>query len=326
MFLASNRQALLKQSVDYLPIGDFETEKNGIWGAGNAVHLAKALAKEDPVSFRDKPVADFFQAISDSSSDRGIISSEFFAYSNPKSLLEIVTRIREMGISVRAFYLIREQVQLLSAIYMQQVKTLQCTEGPLDFIRNAYPKLIWLRYQTFFARMADIFGRDNLNCGIFDSANMSLDELLQFSLDALAITTEDLNCALGEINTSLAPQDVPIMLFLNKLGPRKRFSDTIIKNANQLGLANFGRSHNIFPLVLVKEIRDFFAGENNAFATNYFKRDQLFPSPTPSEPADLSLEALTNKDLIAFFGGLLVRYDERIAALEEKLAKLGPLP
>ena len=66
----------------------------------------------------------------------------------------------------------------------------------------------------------------------------------------------------------------------------------------------------------------FFAQENAKIAKQYFHRDELFSArPLQGEHQDVSVDDLSTSDLIAFFGGLLVRYDDRLAALEARLGK-----
>ena len=114
------------------------------------------------------------------------------------------------------------------------------------------------------------------------------------------------------------------MLILNRFRPRMRFSDAVIENAAQIGSAASGQIHNILPHSLVAEIEQYFALENSEIARDYFHREELFAAvPLQGEHQSASVENLSMADLIAFFGGLLVRYDDRLTALEGRLAKLN---
>ena len=59
-------------------------------------------------------------------------------------------------------------------------------------------------------------------------------------------------------------------------------------------------------------------------AEDCFQRTRLFPPRASlSEQERVSIDSLSTADLIGFFGGLLVRYDERLASLENRLVKLS---
>ena len=112
------------------------------------------------------------------------------------------------------------------------------------------------------------------------------------------------------------------MLLLNRFRPRMRFSDAVIENAAQFGSAASGQIHNFVPRALVAEMDRFFTQENAKLARQYFHREELFSGGAlQGEPQDVSVDDLSMSDLIAFFGGLLVRYDDRLAALEARVAK-----
>ena len=114
------------------------------------------------------------------------------------------------------------------------------------------------------------------------------------------------------------------MLLVNRFHPRMKFSDMVIDNAVQFGSAASGQIHNFLPHALVEEINGYFEAENADMAQDYFHRAELFPRRVlHSEQEHVSIDDLSMSDLIAFFGGLLVRYDERLVALESRLGKLS---
>jgi hypothetical protein len=101
-----------------------------------------------------------------------------------------------------------------------------------------------------------------------------------------------------------------------------KFSDLVIDNAVQFGSASSGHMHNFLPHDLVEEIDRYYDEENTRLAMEYFNRNGLFPSHTSAaEHEQVSVDSLSTTDLIGFFGGLLVRYDERLSVLEKRVAK-----
>jgi hypothetical protein len=325
VFLAKNRQTLLDKHVDYLSIGEIALGAAGKVSSGNGAYLSRCVLRAGaPARIADgeRYIREFFEAVQSSNADVGIISSELFADAEDQGLSAIIAELRNRGIVPRCFYFVRRQVQCLASAYMQQVKRHGCTEQPADYVRRAYKHIRFLRHHSFYLEQCDLFGSSNVMCRTYEAAIAIKKGLLYTMLNALSIDSEGLDFDVDDVNTSISTRELSIMLLLNRFHPRMKFSDMVIENAAQFGSAASGQVHNFLPHALVEEIDRYFADENVDIAREYFHRSELFaPLALQSGPQAVSVDGLSKPDLIAFFGGLLVRYDERLAALEERLSR-----
>jgi hypothetical protein len=327
VFLAKNRKALLNSDVDYLPIGEFALGAAGKVSSGNGAFLSRCLLPDEAsarIADGARHAQEFFEAVKNSSARLGLVSSELFIGADHDLMAELIGRLREMGITARCFYYIRSQVQLLASSYMQLVKRHGCTEGPADFIGREYRRRKYLKHHSFYLGFCGLFGRPNVLCRTYESAVQSPDGLFRGMMESLSIPADGLDFGVPDINTSVSTRDLCIMLLLNRFHPRMKFSDMVIENAVQFGTAASGQVHNFLPHALVRDIDKFFAEENARMAKDVFQRDELFPPRTLSgEQEHVSIDSLTMTDLIGFFGGLLVRYDERLVSLENRMKALN---
>ncbi len=325
VFFAKNAKALQRQSVDYLDISDIGLARAGNISSGNGAHLARSLYPPNHPFHVAEPnmhISTFFGALSESKAERIIISSELFADAERGRLGSLLNRLREQNYITSAVFYIRSQVQHLSSSYMQQVKRHGCTVQPDEYIRDSFRKIGHLKYFTFFTEMQKFFGNDRVYCRSYDEViatnrGIAVDFLATFGIDS-----SDLNLEVRDVNTSLSPKELAIMLLINRFAPRMQFSDLVVENAARFGSAASGGIHSVITSELRSEIEEFFREENRLLATSYFKRDDLF-SNIPIRPQErISVDELSNEDLVAFFGGLLVRYDGRLEHQAGRLAEL----
>jgi len=327
VFLAKNRKNLLKKNVDYLPIGEIRLGEAGKVSSGNGAFLSRSILPSGATaSIHDgeRYIQEFFEAVEGSDADIGIVSIELFFGADAEAFSDLNERLREMAITPRCFYFIRNQIQIVASGYMQLVKRHGCTEQPADYVAREYKRRKFLRYHSYYLTQCEAFGRQNVICRIYETAIEKENGLFHATLEALSITPEGLDFDTRDINTSMSTQDLCIMLLLNRFHPRMKFSDMVIENAVQFGSAASGQIHNFLPRSLVEEIYQYFAEENARMAKDCFDRAELFaPRASQSEQEQISIDSLSISDMVAFFGGLLVRYDERIAVLETRLGKLS---
>jgi hypothetical protein len=325
VFLAKNRKNLLKQGADYLPIGEIGLGVAGKVSSGNGAFLARSIlpaGSSARIEDGRRHIDAFFDAVNASKADIGIVSSELLVGADRGVMSDIIARLGEMSVIPRSFYFIRSQVQVLASGYIQLVKRHGCTELPADYIAREYKRRKSLKHYSYYLIQCELFGQPHVICRTYEAAMEASGGLFGTMLEALSIDSDDLNFETGDVNTSISTRDVCIMLLLNRFHPRMKFSDMVIDNAVQFGSASSGQVHNFLPQELVEEIDQYFANENARMATECFHREELFPPhPSSSEHEHISVNSLSASDLIAFFGGLLVRYDERLAALESKSAK-----
>jgi hypothetical protein len=325
VFLAHNVEGLMAKSVDYLPIGEIALGTAGKISSGNGGHLARCLLPQDApgrINEGERYIQEFVDAVRKSTAEIGIVSSELFVSANPEAMSAILTQLSDLGVLARCFYYIRDQVQSLSSAYVQQVKRHSCTEQPGDYVSRAYKNIRFLKHYTFYREQCDLYGSPNVVCRVYENATATDKGLFTAMLSALSISPGGLNFGVKDINTSISVRELGIMLLLNRLRPRMQFSDMVVENAVKLGSSASGQIHNLLPHSLVRDIWRYFADENTSMAKAYFLRQDLFPRmDVEEEPSEISVDDLSSRDLIAFFGGLLVQYDERLVVLERRLAE-----
>jgi hypothetical protein len=326
VFLARNREKLMASELDYFTIGDFTLGTAGNISSGNGSLVSRAvLPAGNPIGLEDAEphVAAFLAAIAASACARGLISSELFADADPVALARLVDRVRKLGITPKAFFYVRRQDQFLSSAYMQQVKRHQCIEYPEVYIRRIYRQVKYLRYNTFYNNMIGIFGPGNVMVRVYDRAVTSRSGLFTVFLQAIGIDENGLDLDVKDINTSLTTKNLLMMLLLNKFKPRMNFSDFLVENEITSGAMHSGVQHHLFSDTLAAEIDTFFRDENAGLATSYFHRPDLFDAIEHTGNAhSISRLSLSAEDAVSFLGGLLVRMDVRVAAIEAQIKTL----
>jgi hypothetical protein len=322
VFFARNRGRLIERGVDYLPIGDFASGNAGLISTGNGVFVARSLLPDGNASILDDPaphLGAFEQAVAASACETFLLSSEYFANADPARLKNWVEELRARGIAARLVYFIRAQDQLLSAMYTQFVKRSHCRETADEFAARVYKDRPHLRHASFHAGRCEGFGATNVRCLIYEETLTRPNGLFLMFLEAAGIDPAGLNFELDDVNTGLSAAEIAIMRRLNKYRPEMRFSDLLVQNARLAGMVP-GNVHRLLSAEMLNEVRAFFAGENAELARRCFGREQLFPCAEEAGPASVAPVSL--EEAIDVLGGLLVRYDERLTALESALARL----
>jgi hypothetical protein len=327
VFLARNHAALLARGVDYLEIGEFGLGVKGRISAGNGAYLARTLLAPDSparIPDPDRHRAEFHAAIARSTARIGIVSSELFIDARRAALEGLIGALRERGVTAKALYYIRRHDQFLASAYMQQVKRHGCTDSPETYARVAYRQHPFLKYRSFYGYLSEIFGPGNIVCRTYEGAVTQGDGLFRDTLAALGIAADGLAFEVPDVNTSLTPKEVAIMLLVNRYKPRMHFSDMVVENTISTGAMKAGMEHHILPQKLVAEVEAYFRDENQAMARDCFQREQLFRTPPYTGPVEaISTPSLSFEDLIGFFGGLMVRYDQRFVELDQRVVELG---
>jgi hypothetical protein len=328
VFFAKNREMLLAQSVDYLPTGQFELGTKGGITSGNAAQLARSLAPANsPLTINDREahIEEVFKALAASSSDTGLLSSEILSAIPESSLVRFAQQVEAKGIRVRLIFYVRSQLQLLVSGYIQHVKRARCTELPDDFVRRAYKTDHRLKYASYLQRLQNSFGVENVTCRVYEDARSSAGGLGTDFMKALGKNAVASDQVLDEVNNSLPPSDLAIMLLLNRYSPNIAFCDMVIENARLTGSAKTGMVHGLLSTGLYQEISAYFGPENETLARENFGREQLFPaSEEPTHCTFISPEDLSPKDVASFMSGIVVRFHARIANLERRMAMSTP--
>lgn len=330
VFFARNHAVLQARGVDYFRIGDFALGMAGNISSGNGSLVSRSLLPAgSPIGIGDgEPhLKALFAAIEGSTCERGLVSSEIFADADLPALTRLVDRVKQLGIVPHAFCFVRRQDQFLSSAYMQQVKRHQCTDYPEVHIRRIYRQIKYLRYGTFFRNMTEVFGTGNVTVRLYEEATSAKGGLFLAFLRAYGLDPGGFDIAVKDINTSLTARSLLMMLLLNKYKPRMNFSDFVVENEIASGAMQSGAQHQLFSDTLTAEVEAFFHDENAALAQEYFARAELYePAERTGNSQSISRLSLSVEDAVGFLGGLLVRMDTRLAALEAQVNTLKARP
>jgi hypothetical protein len=330
VFFARNHQVLLARGIDYFRIGDFGLGSAGNISSGNGSLVSRSLLPAgSPIGIGEAEphLKALFAAIEASTCERGLISSEIFADADLPALTRLVDRVRQKGITPRAFFFVRRQDQFLSSAYMQQVKRHQCIEFPEVHVRRLYRQVKYLRYASFFHNITAAFGAGNVTARVYEEAVATKSGLFLAFLRGFGIDPGGFDTDIKDINTSLTTRSLLMMLLINKYKPRMNFSDFVIENEIASGAMQSGAQHALFSDALAAEIEAFFHDENAALASEYFARPTLFePVERSGNAQSISRVSLSVEDAVAFLGGVLVRLDSRLATVEQQLSALKARP
>ncbi len=324
VFCAQNRKALLAQSLDYFELGDFALGARGKISSGNGAHLARSFLRPQGASYkpdRDQQLAGLDRKISASTCDTGLLSSEIFVFADDAALAEFSSWLAARGIALRFFYCIRDQVQFLTSSYIQQVKRHACTETCEQYVLRVYAKIAHIRYSKLFERLAKFASPDRIICKNYDDIRASEHGICDAFLGALGLDPGGLKFADASVNVSLNLTEIKIMLALNQLKPRMIFSDLLVENAARRGRKASDLTQQLLSRDTLERLERYFVDDNARFARAYFGRDELFTprDPLPAAQCDPSTEPALG-EVMEVLGGLLVRFDERLAALERRVS------
>jgi hypothetical protein len=329
VFLARSHEALRRQSFDYFRLGEFKKAGAGQISSGNGFLVARSLlALGDPSAATnpDQHLAALNRAIAASACETGLLSSEYFAHCPPERLKPWVASLRDAGITPKILYFIRAQDQLLSSMYVQYVKRSHCRETPEAYAARTYRDVPYLKHASFYQTQHDIFGPGNVVCRVYEHAVNTPNGLARTFLEAIGADPAGFPGETQNINLGLTPAELAIMRELNKYRPHSRLSDQLVQNAGMAGTASCGEVYRILPPAMVAEIRGYFASENAAMAKLCFDGAEIFPAAPLSNTPVANLDEISSHDLVNVLGGLLVRYDERIAHLESELNRSASRP
>jgi hypothetical protein len=325
VFCAQNRAALLSQSFDYFELGDFALGALGKISSGNGAHLARSFLRPRGASYRPDRAAQLAMVerkIAASSCETGMLSSEIFVFADDAALVEFSAWLAARDISLRFFYYIREQIQFLTSSYIQQVKRHACTETCEQYISRVYEKIAHIKYSKLFERLSRIASPDRIVCRNYDDTRTSPHGICEEFLSAFSLDARGLRFADAEVNVSLDLTEIKLMLALNKLKPRMVFSDLLVENATRKGRKTTDLAPQLLSSGTLQRLEEYFADDNARFANAYFGREVLFKPRDPGVEAQRAADAEPPLgEVLEVLGGLLVRFDERLASLERRLSR-----
>lgn len=322
--LAQSRKQLLKYGFDYLPMGDFNQAEQGHITSGNGAELARAyLNPEHPASMasrRGELTKKFREAISTASGD-AVLSSEFFS-ATPRPLLgELAAALSDLG-EVCLVFFVREQLNILASSYIQQVKRHMLTQYPDEYFSNwDRTKASMMFYHNYFERLAAMAQSATILAKPYELSKTHPAGLLGVFLDMIGVKVlaEDLP-ADSRINLSPSPQEIRLMIELNKHRPRMQFSDMLVEGSHTAGRSNIHAQHVILPPSFAEKIGDMFLADNEAFFRDISQTENIYNNAWNEENfIDLRKVKFAANDVIDILAGLLANMDRRLAKIESKL-------
>lgn len=318
VFLAKNAAKLKKEDLDYIELSDVSEAANGEITSGNAALFARTLLNEKHEAFycdNNDLIGRLFSYIENTSCEKILLSSEFFAVVPVKRIEELKIALIEKNVILKFIYYVRRQDQFLMSSYMQRVKRHGLTAFPEEFILNSYKNIPFLKYYSYAKKYEEVLGKKNLLPFIFENTRIHEKGLIGHFIEEILGYCPDWLEDNKSINTSPSPLELRMILASNQYNPRMRFSDFIIEDSIRRERSKKYQSHNIVSNETVHQVMDYFAEQNRKFCKKFTENETF---PTISDEKSVSLKDLnfTNEELMDVLSGLIVRYDKRLAKLE----------
>ncbi|UQB43259.1 hypothetical protein JX580_05125 [Thiomicrospira microaerophila] len=318
VFLAKNSEKLKAEDLDYIELSDINDAKNGQISSGNAALFARSLLNENHEAFyndTDDLQSKLYLLISNSSSEKILLSSEFFAVVPPNKIEKLKNDLLKKNIVLKFIYYVRRQDQFLMSSYMQRVKRHGCTDYPEDYILSNYKNIHFLKYYGYANLYVDVLGRENLYAFIYESTNKHPKGLVGHFVEKILGFCPDWITVQKSVNTSPSPLEVKFILSSNSYNPRMMFTDFIIEDSILKGRSAEYINHNIVSNEVVREVINYFNEQNKKFCEEFTEND-VFPEAEVRDFVNLKELIFSSEELMEIVAGLLVRYDKRLSRLE----------
>ncbi|WP_281826299.1 hypothetical protein [Jannaschia rubra] len=319
--LAQSRAALLNAGFDYLRMGDFALGEQGKISSGNGVGFARAyLPSHHPASLHAKKseqIEKVRRAISDA--ERNVIlSSEFFSVIPPILMRELVDDLSDVG-EVELVFFTREQVSFLASDYIQKVKRHGCSDFPQAYFANWHDYQGALKYHSYLQNLENACPNTRIMVKPYEHSKSHPAGLLGLLLDVAEISVPLADLAPDRpVNLSLSPQEICILVEMNKHHPRMQFSDIMVEASQRSGRSSIHSTHNILHPDFRREIRAFFKDDNQKLFAEFIRDENLYDSLRDDDVyVDLAALAFSARDVVDVFSGMLVDIDKRVSRLEQ---------
>ncbi|MDE4099381.1 hypothetical protein [Phaeobacter gallaeciensis] len=318
--LAQSRDTLVEHGYDYLPMGDFKEARQGRITSGNGAGLARAyLNPEHPASLasrRGELTQKFKDAIT-ASDHHVILSSEFFSAAPRLLLGKLVAELSDLG-EMHLVFFVREQLNALASNYIQQVKRHLLCQFPDEFFGKWDGYKIPMMYHSYFTQLTGHAPEARISAKPYELSRQHPAGLMGLFLEMIgtSVPTDALPSDTS-INLSPSPQEIRLMIEINKHRPRMQFSDMLVESSHMAGRAQIHSHHAILPPAFVREVSAFFQAENEAFFRDFAHSENIYWNAWNEEDfIDLRQVTFDATSVIDILSGLLVRLDQRLAKLE----------
>lgn len=320
--MAQGRGVLLPLGFDYLKTGAFELGRRGKISSGNGVGLAQAYLAprhESSIAHRRKEILDRYLEEIRATKQSVILSSEFFNAVPPKLLGELAEALSAEG-EVSLVYFVRDQLSLMASTYVQRVKRHGLTEFPEAFFANWDHFKPSLKYFSYLQMVAEAAPNARILARPYEAAQQTDGGLIGLFLQLLDLPCpEPLRSLDKPVNISPSPHEIRMLIEINKHRPRMEFSDMVVEASARAGRNLAQSSIAIMPPALRRDVRAFFAEENEAFFKQYLGSENLYTADASDQAfIDLSTMSFSATEVLMILSGLMIEMDRRIAELESR--------
>ncbi|SHF98046.1 hypothetical protein SAMN05444339_1333 [Loktanella atrilutea] len=321
---AQGRKNFLKHGYDYLNTGvDKKAEKGGI-SSGNGFELARAyMPQSHPSSLakQRKNITEKTRRAIHNTDCHVIISSEFFSATTRPLLGELAASFSDLG-EVNLAFFVREQTTALVSSYIQQIKRRGETKFPDEFSSDFdIQKQSMLLYNSYFTELSFHIDNANILAKPYELAKSNPAGVLGLFLDMIGakIPLEDLPVD-KRVNLSPSPQELRLLIEVNKHEPSKYFSDMVVELSYAAGRSNIYAPQVILPPEVAKKVKTLFHKENEDFFINFAKCNNIYDNEVDNSSyinlRDVTFDATVMVDV---FAGVLSRLDKRLEKLEQTI-------
>jgi hypothetical protein len=318
VFLAKNIDKLKKEGLDYIELSSVEDAKKGLISSGNGALLARSMLEKEHEAFHKDDVnlyGQLLEDISNSTSKKILLSSEFFAVVPLKRIKQLKEDLFKINVILKFIYYVRRQDQFLMSSYMQRVKRHGYTGYPDDYTLDSYKNIHFLNYYGYANLYADILGKENLYPFIYENTKEHDKGLIgHFMKVVLGVVPHWIEMA-QSVNTSPSAKELKFILVSNQYSPRMNFSDFIIEDSISRGRSEEYKKHSIVSPEITNTVLNYFKEQNEKFCKEYTSGES-FPSFIKVDYIDLKNVTFSTEELMEIVAGLLVRYDRRLSKLE----------
>ncbi len=322
VLVAKSREALLDHGIDYPPIGNFSLGLQGRISSGNGAELARAfLPPNHPDSLaarKPQIVKDTCDAITSTKHDI-LLSSEFFAAIPARFVRELVDALSEFG-KLTLIYFVRDQIDIMSAIYMQRVKRHGVQALPDEFYSNWDSYKNSLNYYQYLKTISSECPEVTLKVSAYEKSQEHPYGIVGLLFDQIGIPApEAIRNEKVSVNTSPSPQELLLLLKLNKHNPRMRFSDMVVEASVKAGRSRPYSKHNVLSPELRRSIFAHFSPSNDLLFQNFIHEQNIYNDFDENSPyIDLSTLKLDANEAFDILTSVMVEIDQRITRLEMK--------
>ncbi|GHF25010.1 hypothetical protein GCM10017044_19730 [Kordiimonas sediminis] len=323
VFFAQNMHALQARGITYLPLGLIDQARQGKITAGNGAFVARSLlpsGHEMSLANKRKAIfSDLQHKLQSLDTKAALLSSEFFCDVNRTDMTRFKDFLSKAGFQLHILMCVREQASYLESYYIQRVKRHHQTQKPVQYFADApYKTIEHLHYGSYAENLGKIVGQSNISVCRYPQENIfdTFCNMMGTSLDGLSIPDR-------QVNVSLSPENLAIMIELNKFKPRQSISDQIVASEVVAQGGKKSEKRTILSPEIRDQIRTYFQAENDKLSDLAFGGAPCF-TDKDKEYADLDMirDALDIQSIIDLFGGLVIAQEDRLSRLENTVRKL----